>query len=119
MILEAAVLSIAPAKRALFEAAFAQARLIIKDSPGFLRLELQRCREIEGRYLLLVRWREIEDHLVGFRQSPRFTQWRTLIGPYFNAPPDMHHYDEVGGEGGGEVGGEVGGEGGGEGTSPP
>jgi heme-degrading monooxygenase HmoA len=99
MILEAALLSIDPAQTAAFEAAFAQARLVIAQSPGFLTVQLQRCVELEGRYLLLVQWRTLEDHTVGFRQSPRFTQWRALIGPYFAAPPELHHYERVGGEG--------------------
>ena len=96
MILEAAVLSIAPAHKAPFEAAYAQARLVIAQSVGFLSVQLQRCMEVEGRYLLLVQWRTLEDRVVGFRQSPLFAQWRALIGPYFTAPPELQHYEQVG-----------------------
>jgi heme-degrading monooxygenase HmoA len=99
MILEAAVLSIAPAQKVPFEAAFAQARLVIAQSPGFLAVQLQRCIEADGRYLLLVQWRTLDDHMSGFRQSPRFAQWRALIGPFFTAPPELYHYELVGGEG--------------------
>jgi heme-degrading monooxygenase HmoA len=99
MILEAAVLSIAPAQKAPFEAAFAQARQVLAESPGYLAVQLQRCIEADGRYLLLIQWRTLDDHLIGFRGSPRFSQWRALIGPFFTAPPELYHYEQVGGEG--------------------
>jgi heme-degrading monooxygenase HmoA len=97
MILEAALLSIDPARRSEFELAFAEARKIISAMPGFISFELQRGLETDGRYLLLVRWRSVEDHTVGFRQSPQFQRWRQLIGPYFAAPPAVEHYERISG----------------------
>jgi hypothetical protein len=32
---------------------------------------------------------------VGFRQSPQFTQWRALLGPFFAAAPVVEHYQAV------------------------
>jgi heme-degrading monooxygenase HmoA len=95
MILEVAVLSIAPGQRAQFEAAFGQARRIISAMPGFVSHQLQRSIETEGRYLLLVQWLTVEHHMVGFRQSPQFTQWRALLGPFFAAAPAVEHYQAV------------------------
>jgi heme-degrading monooxygenase HmoA len=97
MILEAAVLSIDPARRSEFELAFAEARKIISAMAGFISLELQRGLETDGRYLLLVQWRSVEDHTVGFRQSPQFQRWRQLIGPYFAVPPAVEHYERISG----------------------
>ena len=76
MILEAAALNVRPAQEAAFEAAFREASPIIAGIQGYLGHELQRCLETPGRYLLLVRWRSLEDHTVGFRQSPAYQRWR-------------------------------------------
>ncbi len=95
MILEVATLSIAAGQRAQFEAAFAQARRIISAMPGFVSHQLHRCIETEGRYLLLVQWLTVEHHMLGFRQSPQFTQWRALLGPFFATAPAVEHYQAV------------------------
>jgi heme-degrading monooxygenase HmoA len=97
MILEAATLSIAPERKREFEAAFVEARKIIAAMPGFISLQLQRGIETDGRYLLLVQWRSVEDHTIGFRQSPQFLRWRELIGPHFASPPAVEHYDLISG----------------------
>jgi heme-degrading monooxygenase HmoA len=95
MILEVAVITITPERRAQFEAAFAEARAIISGMPGFISYQLHRCIETDGRYLLLVQWLTVEHHTVGFRQSPQFTQWRALLGPFFMAAPAVEHYQAV------------------------
>jgi hypothetical protein len=35
----------------------------------------------------------VEDHMVGFRESELFTQWRGLIGPFFANPPEVTHWE--------------------------
>ncbi len=70
MILEAVFLPVIPGKEVEFEAAFRQASPIIASINGYRGHELQRCLESPGKYLLLVRWETLEDHTVGFRQSP-------------------------------------------------
>lgn len=47
--------------------------------------------ETPDRYLLLVEWETLDDHVVWFRQSDAFTRWRALIGPYFASPPVADH----------------------------
>jgi heme-degrading monooxygenase HmoA len=95
MILEVASLTIAPEHRAQFEAAFAEARRIISAMPGFVSHQLHRSIETDGRYLLLVQWLTVQHHMVGFRQSPQFTQWRALLGPFFASAPAVEHYQAV------------------------
>jgi heme-degrading monooxygenase HmoA len=95
MILEVAVFSIQPAQTAQFESAFTEARKLIAAAAGFLSLQLQRCIETEGRYLLLVQWQSVEHHMVGFRGSPQFQRWRALLGPFFAAAPAVEHYHAV------------------------
>jgi len=36
-----------------------------------------------NRYMLRIEWATLEDHTVGFRGSPAFTQWRAQVGPFF------------------------------------
>jgi heme-degrading monooxygenase HmoA len=35
---------------------------------GYVSHELQRCLEVENKYVLLVRWERLEDHTEGFRE---------------------------------------------------
>jgi hypothetical protein len=44
---------------------------------------------------LLVEWETLDDHLVGFRESERFSEWRSLIGPFFDSPPVVDHVEPV------------------------
>jgi len=92
MVLEHALIDIRPGTGEAFEAALAEARQVIAASPGFASLRLHRGVETEDRYLLLVEWETLDDHLVGFRESPAFSAWRSLIGPYFASPPEVVHY---------------------------
>jgi heme-degrading monooxygenase HmoA len=95
MILEAAPLSVKPGQSAAFESAFREAQSIISSMPGYLSHELQRCVEREGQYLLLVRWETLEDHEVGFRESPQYQQWRKLLHHFYDPFPTVLHYEEV------------------------
>ncbi len=97
MILEHALISIRAGDHDRFEAAMGQARTVIAGSPGFRSLALHRGIESPDRYLLLVEWDSLEDHTVGFRESPRFAEWRSHIGPFFDTPPDVDHFDPVDG----------------------
>jgi heme-degrading monooxygenase HmoA len=92
MITEIAQLDVRPHQAAAFEAAFAQARTLISASPGFIGLTLQRCIETEGRYLLRVDWRALEDHTIGFRQSTRYERWRELLHHFYEPFPIVEHY---------------------------
>jgi heme-degrading monooxygenase HmoA len=92
MILESAVLDVKDGERAAFEAAFAQAQSIIASMPGYLSHELLHCVEVSGRYLLLVRWRTLEDHTEGFRGSPEYQRWKSLLHHYYDPFPTVEHY---------------------------
>ena len=100
MILEVAPLPVRAGHEAAFEAAFLQAQAIITAMPGYLGHELQRCLERPGEYLLLVRWRSLEDHEVGFRQSPQYQDWRALLHHFYDPVPVVSHYASVAGAAG-------------------
>jgi heme-degrading monooxygenase HmoA len=95
MVLEHALITVRPDTHQEFEAALTLAREVISDAPGFVSLRLSRGIESPDRYLLLVEWEELEDHTVGFRESDRFAEWRSHIGPFFESPPEVDHYAPV------------------------
>ena len=97
MILESAVLDVKAGMEPDFELAFAQASQIIAASPGYIRHELQRCLEVQNRYLLLVWWRRLEDHTVGFRGSPPYQEWRRLLHHFYDPFPEVLHYELLSG----------------------
>lgn len=86
-----------PGREQAFEEAFRQAQRIISASPGYLGHELSRCVEKPSRYLLLVRWRTLEDHTVGFRQSAPYQAWRQLLHGFYDPFPVVEHYERVAG----------------------
>ena len=95
MVLESAVLNVRPGREAGFEASMRKARPLIVATPGFIGMKLHRCIEAPNRYLLLVSWRAIEDHTVGFRESDRYGQWRDLLHHFYDPFPTVEHYDEA------------------------
>ncbi|MGI4855581.1 MAG: antibiotic biosynthesis monooxygenase family protein [Janthinobacterium lividum] len=92
MILELATLHIRPGQQAGFETAFTSAERILASMEGYIDHELQQCVEADSRYRLFVHWQKVEDHTIGFRQSPRFLEWRALLQPFFAMTPDAEHY---------------------------
>ncbi|MBI1386043.1 MAG: antibiotic biosynthesis monooxygenase [Rhizobiales bacterium] len=94
MILEHAILDVAPERAAAYEAALAEALPLIAATPGFLGLDIHRCIETPGRYLLLVRWESVDAHEVGFRGSERYERWRALLHPFYEGGrPLVQHYE--------------------------
>ena len=95
MILEVANLKIKQEEMSNFETAFPKAAQIISSIPGYISHELQRCVETKGRYVLLVRWASIEAHKVNFQQSPKFQEWRALMGGFNAERPAAEHFERV------------------------
>ena len=62
---------------------------------GARSFSVNRGIESTERYVLQIVWDTLEDHTVGFRQSPAFAQWREVIGPFFQSPPNVEHFDDV------------------------
>ena len=95
MILESALLNVKPGQSVAFEAAFATASPLIASMHGYLRHELHRCLETPDRYLLLVWWETLEDHTVGFRGSPEYQQWRSLLHHFYEPFPTVEHFTKT------------------------
>jgi heme-degrading monooxygenase HmoA len=94
VILEHAILDVDPAERDEYEAVLKQALPFITATPGFIKLEVRPCLEKSGRYLLLVQWRELEDHTVGFRNSDRYQTWKDMLHRFYSPFPVVEHYGD-------------------------
>jgi heme-degrading monooxygenase HmoA len=96
MILEIADIRIHAGQNAAFEAAIAKgAGEVIAHAKGFKGFKVNRSIESPERYVLQIFWETLEDHTVGFRESPAFPAWRAIVGPFFAAPPVVEHFDLV------------------------
>jgi heme-degrading monooxygenase HmoA len=96
MILEIADIRIHAGQNAAFEVAVAKgAGEVIAHAKGFKGYKVNRSIESPERYVLQIFWETLEDHTVGFRESPAFPAWRAVVGPFFAAPPIVEHFDLV------------------------
>lgn len=95
MILEVAILNVRTGQGAAFEQAFAQAQAIIASIPGYVSHQLQRCLETPGKYVLLVNWATLEDHTIGFRESPQYQEWKRLLHHFYDPFPTVEHFESV------------------------
>lgn len=93
MILEVAILNVVPGRQADFESAFRTASALIASIPGYVSHELQRCLETPNRYVLLVNWLTLEAHTQGFRGSPQYLEWKTLLHHFYDPFPTVEHYE--------------------------
>ncbi|MCC8427070.1 antibiotic biosynthesis monooxygenase [Mucilaginibacter sp. UR6-11] len=95
MILEAAILNVIPGNETQFENDFATAGQYISVIKGYIKHSLHKCIEQPNQYLLLVEWETLEDHTIGFRQSPQYLEWKKLLHLYYDPFPLVKHYAEV------------------------
>jgi heme-degrading monooxygenase HmoA len=93
MILEIATFDIKDGNQADFEQTFQAAEAIVSQSKGFIGLKFHHCIEVPTKYKALIHWESLEDHTIGFRQSPLFTEWRAILSPHFNKAPVAEHFE--------------------------
>jgi 2-hydroxychromene-2-carboxylate isomerase/heme-degrading monooxygenase HmoA len=95
MVLEVAILDVKPAETGDFEASFAYAASILHAAPGHVSHELRRGVERPNRYVLLVRWRSLDDHVEGFRKSAAYQEWKRLLHHFYEPFPTVEHFEAV------------------------
>jgi heme-degrading monooxygenase HmoA len=97
MILELVDIRVDPAKQAEFsEAILRGVNTAIAPAKGFRGFKVNHSIETPARFLLMIYWDTLENHMVDFRGSPAFTEWRSIVGPYFVEPPQVEHFNLVG-----------------------
>jgi heme-degrading monooxygenase HmoA len=95
MVLEIAQIKVQSGNEQQFEAGVRQALPLFQRAKGCKSMQLQRSIEQPDSYTLVVGWDSIDDHMVSFRNSDDFQEWRRLVGPYFAEPPRVYHVDTV------------------------
>lgn len=95
MITEIAHIHVKPGEELTFEAQVARAKPIFMAAKGCLHMSLHRCIEHPHQYELHVQWETLENHMVDFRGSEGFVQWRALVGPHFAQPPVVEHLTPI------------------------
>jgi heme-degrading monooxygenase HmoA len=95
MVLEVALIDITPGQEQAFADAYAAARSVLADTPGLRSYRMTQGIETPSRFVLLVEWDTVEAHIENFRNTDRFTKWRTAIGPYFAEPPRVEHFNDI------------------------
>jgi heme-degrading monooxygenase HmoA len=97
MILEVADIRIAPGQQAAFDEAVRRGLAsVVSQAKGFRGWKVNHSIESPERYLLMIFWDTLDDHVVGFRQGPLFPQWRAIVGPFFAQPPQVEHFTLLG-----------------------
>ena len=98
MIVEVADFKVRPEARDAFSEAITRAATtVLAKAHGYRHHRLLACHESPQRFVLIVEWDSLEAHTVGFRQSPAFAEWRAIIGPFFEQPPHVEHFELVAG----------------------
>lgn len=92
MILEVVIFNMKPGSAADFAAAFPSAEKVISSAKGYVSHTLQPSLDTPDRYILMVKWQTLENHMVDFRGSEKFVEWRAIISPFFAEAPVMEHY---------------------------
>lgn len=93
MILELVDIRIQPGKQAEFDVAIERGlKDVISKAKGFSGYKVNKGIESPERYVLQIFWETLENHTIDFRQSPAFTEWRGIVGPYFASPPVVEHF---------------------------
>ena len=96
MITEIAQIEIKPGMEAQFEDGVQQAVPIFQRAKGCRGMKLERSIEKPQRYRLFIGWDTLENHIVDFRGSADFQEWRKLVGHCFASPPEVEHVEIVG-----------------------
>jgi heme-degrading monooxygenase HmoA len=97
MILEVADIRIQPGQQAAFDEAIQRGlSTVISHAQGFKGWKVNKGIESPERYLLMIFWDTLEDHTMAFRGGPLFAQWRSIVGPFFAAPPVVEHFSLLG-----------------------
>jgi heme-degrading monooxygenase HmoA len=95
MVLEVADIQVTPGAEDDFANAYRGIKEVLTSTPGCRSVRMTRGIEAPSRFVLLVEWDSVEAHDENFRASDRFGRWRAAIGPFFAAPPNVVHFEDI------------------------
>lgn len=90
MILELADITVKDGSQGDYEAALRRALPLLTQTEGYISHELRHGIEEPTRYLLLIKWESVEAHMVNFRESDRYQEYRTFVSPFVEAAAVTH-----------------------------
>ncbi|HEX4223791.1 MAG TPA: antibiotic biosynthesis monooxygenase family protein [Pseudonocardiaceae bacterium] len=96
VVTEIALIDVVPGQEYAFAVAYRQAHRLLVTSPGCLGARMTRGVESPSRFVGIVRWQSVDDHLNNFRKTERFTQYQELLGRYVAGPPVVEHFTDLG-----------------------
>lgn len=96
VVTEIALIDVVPGQEYAFAVAYRQAHRLLATSPGCLGARMTRGVESPSRFVLIVRWQSVDDHVNNFRKTERFTQCEELLGRYLAGPPVVEHFTDLG-----------------------
>ena len=94
MVIERVEISVVAGRETDFEAAMQRGVPLLAAATGCLSVTLARGVERPSCYLLMLKWRSIEDH-TSFTKTEGFARFRELAGPFYAARPAMEHFQPV------------------------
>jgi len=68
---------------------------VIRQAEGCRSAQVRRCLEEAERFIFMVEWATLEDHIATFRGGPLFSEYRSHINGLFVEPVRVRHYDTV------------------------
>ncbi|MHB8189510.1 MAG: putative quinol monooxygenase [Ferrimicrobium sp.] len=95
MVIEVAEFVIQPGTQDRFIDAVRGVLPLITTSPGCLGARVSTVLEDLDHVVVMVEWVDLDAHLVGFRESDRYPQWRAAISPFFADSPRVIHLEEI------------------------
>ncbi len=96
MIIEVADIEVASEQQEEFAKAIVRGvETVISKAEGYLGYQVLHGIESPGRFLLQIKWETLENHTVDFRQSEAFSEWRSIVGPFFLRPPVVEHFSVI------------------------
>lgn len=91
MVTEFAQFEIKPGMEKDFIAGVEKSKPLFLASEGCFGMGLQRSIEEPQKFMLMVQWESVDAHLVTFRESAAYQQWRANVGHCFAAAPFVWH----------------------------
>jgi quinol monooxygenase YgiN len=92
MIVEYTRYKIDEERRDAFLSDYGKAAESLRAAKNCLAYELTQSTEDAGYFILRLEWDSAEGHLKGFRSSPEFRSFFSLVRPYVNDIEEMRHY---------------------------
>lgn len=91
MVIERVDMMIKAGMRAEFSAVMQKRREVILAAVGCRAVDMGWGVESPGKFLLMVRWRAVADH-IAFTRSPTYAEFAAPLGGFIDTTPAVEHF---------------------------